>query len=189
LRCPCSFSGGAGAGAGTQCTRTTSSLTALESCSCSAGATRPPLIAPIVWRCKRCASVKARHESPAASALATASLWAASDEARGRENVGGGGADCFAPPHALRQRAAAAAAPSSRRLVRVFLRCKAQGPLILPARAERQAPREARARASRPASSRSDMRRGGSWQTCARSRAGARRPAGRRREAGRPSPG
>src|SRR5690348_17629638 len=48
------------------------------------------------------ASESAWHESPAASALATASLCAASDDASDRGKVGAGGADCFAPPHALR---------------------------------------------------------------------------------------
>src|SRR4051794_20182757 len=130
---PCSSAGGRGPGAGaggTQCTLATSSLTAAESCSCSPAATCPRLIAAIVRCCSCRASVSARHESPAASAEATASLWPASEDASERVNVGSGGGAVFpAPPHALRLSAAARAAASSRRLVRVFLRRKLQGSL------------------------------------------------------------
>src|SRR5262249_18053398 len=109
---------GATWGGGTHWTRVTSALTALDSCSCKPAATCPSLIAANVccwsWR----ASVSARHGSFAASADATASLCTASADPSEWERAGGGGADSFTPPHALRQSAAAPrTAPSCSRLV------------------------------------------------------------------------
>src|SRR4051812_20204691 len=80
--------------------------------------------------CSFCARDSARQESPPPSACATSSLRDASDAATCRGSLDCGATRCSEPlPQPARQSAAARTAPSSGRLVRVFLRCKLQGTL------------------------------------------------------------
>src|SRR5580765_1491986 len=110
--------------------RETRSFAAEARCSWKGAGTCPALIEASVSCCSCCARLAARQASPAARACATSSLRAASGAATAAGSFGGGATRGVGLlPQPARQTAAAKAAITSGRLVRVFLRCKLQGTL------------------------------------------------------------